>query len=189
MDNNRFDMLKMAGSVGLAVVMALSTASCGTIAEMTRTITPNAYSDSVGPEQAKADEDECFQFGMADKRRLLEELKAGDPSVEGNELRESRAEDIAREVDGAVAGAVAGFLFSSWDETTYDESNLAKYLGIEGGLGAGLRATQRLRGTCLRAKGYWVEDDEEDGSGTARIERVQPPRCVATEIPHFLPQL
>lgn len=174
MDNTNFDKLKLVGSVGLAVGMALSAASCATIKEMNRTITPNAYSESVGPEQTKIDDDECFQFGMAEKRRLLDELLAGDPAVAGNELRESRAENIASEVDGAVAGAVAGFLFSSWDEDTYDESNLAKYLGIEGGLGAGFTATQRLRYTCLRAKGYKVEDHEEDGSGTAHLVWAEP---------------
>ena len=170
-----FYKLKSLGTAGLLALMALFVASCGTIAEMTRTITPNAYSNSVGPEQTKADEDECFQFGMADSNRLLDELKAGDPSVEGNQLRESRAEDIATEVDGVVAGAVAGFLFSYWDETTYDESNLAKYLGIEGGLGAGFTATKRLQYTCLRAKGYEVEDHEEDGSGTAHLMWAEPP--------------
>jgi hypothetical protein len=184
MNKNKIDPLKLVCSVSLAVGMAVTTASCGTIAEMSRTITPNSYSESVGPDQTKADEDECFQFGMAEKRRLLEELKAGDPSVVGNELRESRAEDIAREVaksdggssaEGAIAAGVAGFLFSSWDETTYDESNLAKYLGIEGGLGAGFSATKRLQYTCLRAKGYKVEDDEEDGSGTAHLVWAEPP--------------
>lgn len=174
MNSGKFDVLKGVGSVGLAVVLALSAASCATIKEMNRTITPNAHSESVGPEQAKADEDECFQFGMAEKRRLLDELLAGDPSVAGNELRESRAENIASEVDGAVAGAVAGFLFSSWDEDTYDESNLASYLGIDGGLGAGFSATKRLQYTCLRAKGYRVEDDEEDGSGTAHLVWAEP---------------
>ena len=70
MDNNRCDKLKLASSVGLAVVMALFAASCATITEMTRTITPNAYSKSVGPNQTKADEDDCFQFSTAERRRV-----------------------------------------------------------------------------------------------------------------------
>jgi len=69
---------------------------------------------------------------------------------------------------------VSGFLFSSWDEDTYDENNLASYLGIDGGLGAGFSATKRLQYTCLRAKGYRVEDDEEDGSGTAHLVWAEP---------------
>lgn len=183
MDNNQIDTLKLVGSIGLAVVMALSAASCATIKEMTRTITPNAYSESVGPEQTKTDEDECFQFGMAESRRLLEELMAGDPEMVASEARESRAEGVARSMSkmeggstaaGDVAAGVAGFLFSSWDEDTYDESNLANYLGIDGGLGAGFTATQRLRSTCLRAKGYKVEKNEEDGSGTAHLVWAEP---------------
>lgn len=183
MDNKKFHNLKLVGSVGLAIGMALTAASCSTLEAMTRTITPNAYSERVGPEQTKIDEDECFKFGMAEKRRLLDELLAGDPSVGANEAQETSAEDAARSVvksdggstaEGDVAAGVAGFLFSSWDEDTYDESNLAKYLGIEGGLGAGFSATQRLRYTCLRAKGYRVEDDEEDGSGTAHLVWAEP---------------
>ena len=183
MDNNPFDKLKLVGSLGLAVVMALSAASCATIKKMTRTITPNAYSESVGPEQTKADKDECFQFGMAETRRLLEELLAGDPAVAANEARESGAEDVGRSIAkaeggstaaGDVAAGVAGFVFSSWDEDTYDESNLASYLGIDGGLGDGFSATQRLKYICLRAEGYKVEDNEEDGSGTAHLEWADP---------------
>jgi len=159
------------------------TTSCGTIQEMTRTITPNAYSESVGSEQTKADQDECLQFGMAERHRLLEELLAGDPTVAANEIRESGAEDVGRSVAkmeggstaaGDVAAGAAGFIFSSWDEDTYDESNLAKYLGIEGGLGAGFTATKRLQYTCLRAKGYRVEDHEKDGSGTAHLVWADP---------------
>jgi hypothetical protein len=108
---------------------------------------------------------------------------AGDPEMVASEARESGAENVARSMSkmeggstmaGGIAAGVAGFIFSSWDEDTYDESNLASYLGIEGGLGAGLSATQRLRSTCLRAKGYKVEDDEEDGSGTAHLEWADP---------------
>lgn len=183
MENNTFDKLKLAGSVGLVVVMALSATACDTINELTRTITPNAYSESVGPVQTEADEDECFQFGMAETRRLLDELLAGDPSVAANEARESGAEDVARSISrmeggstaaGDIAAGVAGFIFSSGDEDTYDESNLANYLGIDGGLGDGFSATQRLQNTCLRAKGYRVEDDEEDGSGAAHLEWADP---------------
>jgi len=183
MDNNKYTTSKLLDSVSLMAVMALSVASCSTISEMTRTTTPNAYSESVGPQQTKADESECFQFGMAEKRRLLDELLAGDPSVAANESRESAAEDTAKAVakmegrstaSGAVAAGVAGMVFSSWDEDTYDESNLANYLGIDGGLGAGFTATQRLQYTCLRAKGYRVEDHEEDGSGTAHLVWAEP---------------
>ncbi len=183
MDNDKCERLNLLGSVGLAVAMALSAASCATISEMNQTITPNAYSASVGPEQTKADKDECFQFGMNEKQRLLEELLAGDPSVAANEARESAAEGVARsmtKMEGGstaaadVAGGVAGFLFSSWDKDTYDESNLANYLGIDGGLGDGLSAIKRLQYTCLRAKGYKVERDEEDGSGTAQLEWADP---------------
>ena len=45
MDNNKFNDLKFVGTVSLAVVMALSGTSCATLKEMTRTITPNAYSE------------------------------------------------------------------------------------------------------------------------------------------------
>ena len=126
---------------------------------------------------------ECFEFGMAERGRLLDELLAGDPLVAANEVRESGAENVARSISsleggstaaGDIAAGVAGFIFSSGDEDTYDESNLASYLGIDGGLGDGLSATQRLRNTCLRAKGYRVEDDEEDGSGTAHLEWADP---------------
>ncbi len=183
MNKQRFDKLKLVGSIGLMAVMALSAASCATIKEMNRTITPNAYSASVGPEQTKADEDACFQFGMAESDRLLEELMAGDPEMVASEARESRAEGVARSMSkmeggstaaGDVAAGVAGFLFSSWDADTYDESQLASYLGMGGGLGAGLAATQRLRSTCLREKGYKVEKNEEDGSGTAHLEWADP---------------
>ena len=183
MDNNKFDKLKLVGSLGIAVVMVLSAAACDTLNELTRTITPNAYSESVGPAQIDADEDECFEVGMAETRRLLDELLAGDPSVAANEARESGAENVARSISnleggstmaGDIAAGVAGFIFSSGDEDTYDESNLANYLGIDGGLGDGFSATQRLRNTCLRARGYRVEDDEEDGSGTAHLEWADP---------------
>ncbi len=183
MDNKIFHKLKVVGSVGLAGVIALSATSCATIKEMTRTITPNAYSESVGPEQTKADENECFQYGMAETDRLLEELMAGDPEMVASEARESGAENVARSMAkmeggstaaGDLAAGVAGFIFSSWDKDTYDESQLASYLGMGGGLGAGLAATQRLRNTCLRAKGYKVEDDEEDGSGTAHLAWADP---------------
>ncbi|MDH4256990.1 MAG: hypothetical protein OEX13_21035 [Gammaproteobacteria bacterium] len=183
MYTNKRDRLKLAGSVSLLLAMVLSTPSCGTIREMTRTTTPNAYSESVGPAQVKADEDECFQFGMAERRRLLDELLAGDPSVGANEAREASAGNTARTMAkmeggstaaGDLAAGVAGFLFSSWDEDTYDESNLAKYLGIEGGLGDGFTATQRLSYTCLRAKGYRVDDHDEDGSGTAHLVWADP---------------
>ena len=183
MDNDKFDKLKMVGSVGLAVVVAFSAASCATIKEMTQTITPNAYSASVGPEQMKADENECFKHGSAETTRLLEELMAGDPEMVASEARESGAENVARSMSkmeggstaaGDVAAGVAGFIFSSWDEDTYDESNLANYLGMEGGLGAGFSATKRLQYTCLRAKGYKVEDDEKDGSGTAHLVWAKP---------------
>ena len=166
------------GSLGLGVLMALSTASCSTIQNMSRTITPNAYSESVGPEQVKADEGECFQFGMAERRRLLDELLAGDPAVAANEARETAAEEFGREyvtsdggstMAGDVGAAVGGFLFSSWDADTYDENMLAEYLGIEGGLGAGFSAAKRLQYTCLRARGYQVDDHEEDGSGNAHL--------------------
>ena len=63
---------------------------------------------------------------------------------------------------GDVAAGVAGFLFSSWDEDTYDESSFANYLGIDGRLGAGFSASQRLQYTCLRAKGYKVEANPEN---------------------------
>ena len=55
---DEFDYVRLMGSLGLGVLMALSTASCSTIQNMSRTITPNAYSESVGPEKVKADEDE-----------------------------------------------------------------------------------------------------------------------------------
>ncbi|MDH3430219.1 MAG: hypothetical protein OEQ14_09425 [Gammaproteobacteria bacterium] len=183
MDNDQFGTIRSIGSVGLVVVMALSVTSCATIKEMNRTITPNAYSESVGPAQMKADENECWEYGMAERSRLLEELMAGDPEMVASEARESGAENVARSMskmeggstmEGDVAAGVAGFLFSSWDEDTYDESNLAKYLGIEGGLGAGFSAGKRLQYTCLRAKGYKVEDDEEDGSGTAHLVWADP---------------
>ncbi len=170
--------LRYARSIALATVLAVCANACGTIANMTRTITPNEHSARVGPEQVKADEEECRQFGSAETRRLLDELLQGDPSVAANEARESRAGDTARTLtkleggtsaEGAVAAGVAGFLFSSWDPDTYDESHLAKYLGIEGGLGDGFIASQRLKHTCLRARGYQVDEYAEDGAGTAHL--------------------
>lgn len=183
MDNSAFDKLKLVGTVVLGIAMALSVAGCETLENLTRTVTPNQYSESVGPAQVGADEDACFEYGYTETRRLLDELLAGDPSVGANEARESGAEAVGRTLSdleggstmaGDIAAGVAGFLFSSNDVDTYDESNLANYLGIDGGLGAGMSASKRLQGTCLRAKGYIVEADEEDGTGTAHLAWADP---------------
>jgi hypothetical protein len=174
-----------AGRLGLAGLAALFGVSC-----TAPTITPNGYSNRVGSEQMKADEKECFQYGMDEKRRLLNELVTGDPGVAKREGKESAAEGTASslaKMEGSssagadAAGAVAGFLFSSWDPKTYDEDMLAKYLGIEGGLGDGFTATQRLQYICLRRKGYRVLKNEEDGSGIPHLEREPRARVMLRE--------
>ena len=158
-------------SLGLAALVVLWTISCAS-----RTITPNEYSESVGPAAVKADEDACFKQGSARRRDLLQELMAGDPTVAGNESREAAGRSVGQTIGkmeggstaaGDVGAAIGEALFRSRDPEMKDESRLAKYLGIEGGLGDGFSATLRLQNSCLRAKGYRVEDDEEDGAGTA----------------------
>lgn len=170
--------LKRVGTVGLVVAAGVTFASCAGIEERSRAITPNEYSASVGSEQIKADEDECRLFGTTERLRLLNELMAGDPTVADNQARETSAEDTARTMarlkgattaEGDLIAGAAEILFSSRDSDTYDESKLATYLGIDGGLGDGFNASQRLRYTCLRAKGYRVDDHDDDGTGTAHL--------------------
>lgn len=183
MSKQQHEKRRIAGPLGLVILASISTASCGGLGNMTRTITPNAYSASVGPEQAKADESECFTYGSAERARLLKELLAGDPSVGENQARETGAGNTARTMaslkgastaEGDLAAGAASILFSSRDSDTQDESKLAQYLGIEGGLGDGFRATKRIRNTCLRARGYQVDEYAEDGSGTAHLVWADP---------------
>jgi hypothetical protein len=159
--------------LGLAALLAFCSVSCGN-----RTITPNEYSESVGRAVMKADEDACFKEGSAKRRELLEELMAGDPAIVGNENREAAGRSVGRTMGkmeggstaaGDLGAAIGEAMFSSRDPEMEDERRLAKYLGIEGGLGDGFSATLRLQNICLRAKGYRVERDEEDGSGTATL--------------------
>jgi hypothetical protein len=176
-----------APSAALLGLFALVGLSCGLAAP---TITPDEYSKSVGPRQMKADEKECFQYGMDERRRLLTELVTGDPGVAKREGRESAAKGTASslaKMEGSssagadAAGAAAGFLFSSCDPSTYDEDMLAKYLGIEGGLGDGFTATKSLQYVCLRRKGYRVLEDEKDGAGIPHLEREPHARVVLRE--------
>ena len=126
----------------------------------------------------RADEDACFKDGSSRRRQLLEELMAGDPAVVSNENREAAGRSVGRTIGkleggstaaGDLGAAVGEAIFSSRDPEMEDERRLAKYLGIEGGLGDGFSATTRLRNACLRAKGYKVERYEEDGSGSAYL--------------------
>ena len=168
-------MVKLAGPFSLALTLALVTTSCATLKKMTQTITPNEYSESVGEEQVKADDKECFEFGSSETRGLLNDLLLGDPKLAGRADREASAEGFGRTLSnleggstaaGDAAAALTGFLFSSWDSDSDDEDGLARYLGIEGGLGAGFSALTRLKHACLRAKGYEVERYAEDGPRT-----------------------
>ena len=163
------------GPLSFVLIVSLSATSCATLKKMTQTITPNEYSESVGEEQVKADENECREFGFTEKRRLLNDLLLGDPKLAGRASRESSAEGFGRTLSdmeggstaaGSAAAALTSFLFSSWDSDSYDEDGLARYLGIEGGLGHGLEATLRLKHACLRVKGYEVEKYAEDGTRT-----------------------
>ena len=178
---------KWAGTLGLVLTVTLVNTSCASLKKMTRTITPNEYSERVGEAQVKADEEECFQFGMGEKRRLLNELLLGDPTLAGHAARESSAENFGRTLSdmeggstaaGSAAAALTGFLFSSWDSESYDERGLARYLGIEGGLGDGFSATVRLRNACLRAQGYMVEKYQEDGTRTEAYLEWNPTRAM-----------
>jgi len=177
---------RLAGLLCVGLV-ALSSVSCGLVKP---TITPDAYAKSVGKKQMKADEDACLKYGGDERHRLLVELLNGDQTT-GNDLgREMAAGSTAHEMvkikGGSSAkadavGEVVEMLFSSNDPNTEDERRLAKYLGIEGGLGAGFTATLHLRNTCLRRKGYKVEQFEEDGKGMHYLEREPRARIVLRE--------
>jgi hypothetical protein len=160
-------------SLALSLVLAASAAlACA------GTTTPNAFSQSRTKYQIEDDEEKCFQEGMVERRRLLTELVEGDPATLDRAERVGAAKSAARTMtkmeggstaSGDASAAVADFLFSSWDSDDYDEEMLAKYLGIEGGLGAGFSATIRLKHMCLRNMGYQVDRYGEDGKGTVHL--------------------
>lgn len=159
----------LALSLALAASAALACAG---------TIKPNAFSQSRTKYQIEDDENKCFQEGMAERRRLLTELVEGDPATLDRAERVGSAKSAARTLTkmeggstaaGDASAAVADFLFSSWDPDDADEEMLAKYLGIEGGLGDGFSATTRLKHMCLRNMGYQVDRYGEDGRGTVQL--------------------
>ena len=177
---------RLVGLLGIALVALLSV-SCGLVKP---TITPNEYSKSVGKKQMTADEDACFKYGSAETDRLLKELLTGNQKAANDLGREMAADNTAHSMvkikGGSSAkadavGAVVSMLFSSNDSDTDDERMLAKYLGVEGGLGAGFTATLRLKNTCLRRKGYKVEKYEEDGKGMHYLEWEPRARIVLRE--------
>ena len=157
--------------------------------------TPNDFSRSRRMEETVADIAQCRTYAAYQELRLLTELRDSDPYLDEYAARKLRTESIGggagraaantridtsgsgvqvsgggsgsrfeRDVAGAAGSLVASIILG----TGYDESK-QPLMDLEKDL-IDKHTQVRLKYTCLRQKGYLVDEFSEDGVGTVSVD-------------------
>lgn len=160
--------------------------------------TPNDYSRSRTIAETAADINECRTYAAYQELRLLTELRDFDPYLEAYAGRKARVEGIGDSAGRTMANSDidtsgSGVRVSGGGSSTRFEEDMA---GAAGSLVASIilgdgydetkkplmdleqdlidEATQvRLKYTCLRQKGYQIDEYAEDGIGTVSVDPEQ----------------
>lgn len=156
--------------------------------------TPNEFSESRGATEIADDIWACKAAGEAEQNRLLTELRDYDPYLREYAARTAKIDGIgqgagsvaantdvdtsgdgvrvsgngsssrfAKDVAGAAGSIIAGILM----DDGYDPSK-QPLMDLEGFLQDD-DTFVRFTNICLRQKGYQVDENAEDGSGTASV--------------------
>ena len=156
--------------------------------------TPNAFSESRGAEQTADDIWECKAAGEAEQVRLLTELRDFDPYLIEYAARTAKIDGVGQSVgktaantdvdtsgsgvqvsgggsssraEQDIAGAAGSIVASIFMDDGYDPNkqplvDLEEYLEDND-------TFVRFTNMCLRQKGYQVDENAEDGSGTVSL--------------------
>ena len=159
--------------------------------------TPNAFSESRGAEEIANDIWECKAAGEAEQNRLVGELWAFDPYLEEYARRKAGNKSIGQSVGSAAANTDVdtsgeGVRVSSGSSTGFEEdmAGVAGSIAADILLGTGYDESKqplmdmedyvqesdtfvRFTNMCLRQKGYQVDENAQDGSGTVFVNPEQ----------------